>query len=168
MTMHKKTGPSGPWLPVFGGPTPGCAIATTAPQPFELLGIGCLNGLGKEPRLGWQGLPLQGQTFRLTLRDAEPNGLAAFWVGSSDTFAPGVGTLPWDAASLGAPGCYLYASCDFSLVTFVDLHGSASVSLPVPVNTALHGIDAFSQSVSSASNNQLGFASSGAMLLRLR
>lgn len=143
-------------------------IVCASEQPFELYGVGCLTGLGAEPRMGWRGVPRQGQAFSLTLRDAEPNGLAAFWLGTSDSFWPGVGSMPWDAASLGAPGCAAYASGDFSLFTLVDTSGNASVNLAVPVNAALHGFRVFAQSVSTSGANYLGFATSDAVAVRLR
>lgn len=118
--------------------------------------------------MGWQGLPRQGQMFTLKLRDAEPNGLAAFWVGMSDSFWPGVGALPFEASGFGAPGCHVHASSDFSLFTFADSQGNASMPMSVPVNPALRGFEVFAQTVSTSGGNALGFAASEAVAIRLR
>lgn len=136
--------------------------------PFQLFGVGCVNAIGKEPRMGWRGLPRQGQTFTLKLRDAEPNGLAAFWVGMSDSFWPGIGALPFEASNFGAPGCRMYASSEFSLFTFADSQGNASMPMSVPMNPALHGFEVFAQTVSTSGANALGFAASEAVAIRLR
>jgi hypothetical protein len=150
------------FFPVHGG------ITTTAEQPFELYGMGCPNVTGRDPRLGWQGLPLQGQSFQVKLRDAEPNGLAFFWLGFSDTFWSGAGPLPFSAAAYGAPGCNLLASADVPFLAPVDSSGHASLTVPVPTNQALHGTRLFAQTASSSTANALGFAASDALIIRVR
>jgi len=143
-------------------------LTNSSEQPFEYFGKGCMNALGREPRMGWQGLPLQGQSFTLTLRDAEPNGFAILWVGSGDTQWPGHGPLPFDAGILGAPGCRLLASPDMSYLVVVDGTGHASTSIPVPQNSALYGFEVYAQTASTSGNNALGFAASDAVVIRLR
>ncbi|MBP8298772.1 MAG: hypothetical protein KA020_00295 [Planctomycetes bacterium] len=154
----------GSWTPFFQYRN----IGTTSVDPFMLFGRGCLNSLGKEPRLGWRDLPLQGQSFGLTLRDAEPNGFAIFWVGGSDVHWPGLGPLPFDAMPLGAPGCRLLASADMSYLVPVGPNGKSSITIPVPVNAALNGYEVFGQSASTSGGNVLGFAASDAVSIRIR
>lgn len=146
----------------------GWQIEALSTPPFERFGYGCPNSSGRDPQLGWRGLPRQGQTFGLRVHGAEAGGLAGFWLGTSDTFWPGLGSLPWDASAVGAPGCRLYASSDFSLFTFVDAAGRANVSVAVPVNAALSGLEVYAQSVSTSGGNQLGLAASDALAIRLR
>ena len=153
------------YFPFFSGLR---RLVNGSEQPFEYFGKGCLNALGKEPRMGWQGLPLQGQSFTLKLRDAEPNGFAIFWVGGSDTFWPGFGALPFDASPLGAPGCRIHASSDLSYFVAVNASGEASQSIPVPQNSALHGFEVYAQTASTSGGNVLGLAASDAVVIRLR
>ena len=139
----------------------------TNEHPFEHFGIGCNTSLGQEPRLGWRRLPLRGNSFDLTLRRAEPNGLAAFWLGVSDAQWAGL-ALPYDATPLGAPGCALYVSADAPYFAPVDQGGNASLTLGVPLTPALAGLELFSQSICSTTGNAFGFAASGALAIRLR
>jgi hypothetical protein len=143
-------------------------VTSLAPEPFELFGIGCPNGVGRDPRLGWQGLPLQGRSFSTKLRDAEPNGFAFFWLGVSETSWAPVGTLPFDAAPFGAPGCMVFASADVLFPVPVDANGRAAVNHAVPLNTALAGWEIYAQTVSSSTANALGLAASDALVIRLR
>lgn len=154
----------GSWTPFFQYGN----IGTTSVDPFMLFGRGCLNSLGKEPRLGWRDLPRQGQSFDLTLRDAEPNGFALFWVGGSDAHWPGLGPLPFDAMPLGAPGCQLLASADMSYLVPIGPNGKSSITIAVPVNAALSGYEVFGQSASTSGGNVLGFAASDAVSIRIR
>jgi hypothetical protein len=150
-------------------PFGGHGLTSTAVRPFELFGIGCPNSTGRDPRLGWQGLPRQGQSFSVKLRDAESNGFAFFWLGLSDTFWWPLGTLPFDAAPFGAPGCILRVSADVPFPVAVDANGRATLTQAVPVNAALAGWEIYAQTASSASSaNALGFATSDALVIRLR
>jgi hypothetical protein len=144
------------------------ALTSLAIRPFELFGSGCANGTGRDPRLGWQGLPQQGQAFSITLRDAEPNGFAFFWLGLSDTYWTGFGALPFDAGPLGAPGCVLRVAADVPFPVPVDGNGQAVLQESVPINPALRGLQVFAQSVSSSTANAFGFAASDALVIRVR
>jgi hypothetical protein len=141
---------------------------TTSPVPFLLYGEGCLNSLGKEPRMGWRALPRQGQSFGLTLRDAEPNGLGVFWIGGSDAHWNGLGALPLDASVFGASGCRIFASCDMTYLAITDGSGSASVSIAVPSNPVLNGYEVFAQTISASGVNGAGFVASDAVAIRIR
>ena len=118
--------------------------------------------------MGWTGVPLQGTSFSVDVRDTEPNAFVAFWLGVSDTFWAGVGNLPFDAGRLGAPGCTMYASAEDWFPAFADANGDASVSFSVPVDPTLHGLEFFMQSASTSSANALGMAASDALLIRVR
>lgn len=137
-------------------------------KPFEVFGVGCANATGSDPRLGWQGLPLQGMSFGITLRDCEPNGLAVLWLGASDAHWAPLGQLPADLSVLGAPGCRLLVSPDVAQAQLVDAGGNATVHVGVPVNPALAGLDVFAQSASTSTGNNFGYAASDALVIRLR
>lgn len=143
-------------------------ITTNAVPPFLIRGSGCNHGLGREPRLFWRGLPLQGTSFDLRVRFAEPNGFAAFWFGTSSTFAPGLGALPFDAAPLGAPGCRILASAELTVLAAVDAQGEATQTFPVPIDPAFVGLKLFAQSASQSTGNLLGLASSESLVVRFR
>lgn len=168
MDIWAKVSASGNWALVYVSIDWGCALASTAVQPFELFGTGCNNSAGHDPRLGWTGLPLQGQSFTVNLRNAEQNGVAMMWLGWSDTFWASVGALPFNAGPLGAPGCSLLVAPDGPLPFLVDASGRASYSVTVPVNPSIAGMQVFAQSVSTSGANALGFASSDALIVRLR
>jgi len=143
-------------------------VTSLAPRPFELLGIGCPNGTGRDPRIGWQGLPRPGQSYSLTLRDAEPYGFAFFWLGLSDTYWAPLGTLPFDAAPFGAPGCRVRVAADVPFPVPVDGSGRANLSQAVPSNPAFVGLELFAQTASSTTANAFGFAASDAVVIRVR
>lgn len=142
-------------------------VETMVSQPFELFGRGCANSTGSDPRVGWQGLPLQGESFNVTLRQAEANGYAFFWLGVSDTSWLGL-PLPCNAASLGASACNLLVSVDILYPVPVDATGLASIGVAVPINPALAGLEVFAQTASTCSVNSFGFASSDALIVRVR
>lgn len=146
----------------------GWQIESLSTPPFELFGHGCSTALGHDPCLGWTGLPRQGQSFSINLQDAEPAGFAMIWLGWSDTFWAPVGALPYDAGPLGAPGCNLLVAPDGPLPFPVDGGGRASYSITVPINPSIAGMQVFAQSVSTSGANALGFASSDALVIRLR
>jgi hypothetical protein len=147
----------------------GIPYATSnAERPFLLLGRGCLNGLGKKPRLGWQGLPLRGQSYDITLMDAEPNTMMAFWFGYSRTWSPTFGSLPFDAGIFGAPGCRILASPDVCLLAPVDAQGNGAITLPVPMSPAIAGLKLFGQTGSFSTANPLGVATSESVIMRYR
>jgi hypothetical protein len=143
-------------------------VSSNAERPFLLRGKGCLNGLGKEPRLGWQGLPLRGQSYDITLTDAEPNTMMAFWFGYSRTWSPTFGSLPFDAGIFGAPGCRILASPDVCLLAPVDAQGNGAITLPVPMSPAIAGLKLFGQTGSFSTANPLGVATSESVIMRYR
>jgi hypothetical protein len=110
---------------------------------------------------------MQGQSFRINLRHAEPNGLSFFWLGLSDTNWLGLG-LPFTASGLGAPGCSVLASADVPYPVTTDGNGKASVTVAVPFAPSLAGMQVFAQNASTSGANALGFASSDAVVIRVR
>lgn len=158
----------GPWQTVFSYGLGAHGFTALVVQPFELFGIGCRNATGRDPRLGWRGLARQGQSFSITMRDAEPNGFAFLWLGLSDTYWAGFGALPFDAAPFGAPGCLLRVAADVPFPVAVDGNGRASLQQSVPVNPALTGLQVFAQTASSSTANVFGFAASDALIIRVR
>jgi hypothetical protein len=159
---------NGSWQTVFSYLLGAHGLTALVVQPFELFGMGCPNNTGHDPRLGWLGVPQEGQSFSITLRDAEPNGLALCWLGLSDTHWNGFGALPFDAAPLGAPGCVLRVAADVPFPVPVDASGRAVLQESVPVNPALRGLQVFAQSASSSTANAFGFAASDALVIRVR
>ncbi|MBK8098505.1 MAG: hypothetical protein IPK26_15455 [Planctomycetes bacterium] len=143
------------------------SLTTLAPQPFERFGYGCNNARGVEPHMAWAGLPSQGTTFSLETRQAEPGALAMIWLGLSDQ-TWGMLSLPFDAAALGAPDCKLWTAADVPYPAWTDATGKAQVSIVVPVNPALTGLEVFAQSASSSAVNALGFVTSDALVFLLR
>jgi hypothetical protein len=157
-----------PWQPVGGFLTGGYALVSTAVQPFEVFGRGCANGTGRDPRMVWQGIPRQGHSFSIALRDAEPGGFAFFWLGTSGAFWWPLGTLPFDAGVFGAPGCMVRVSIEAVFPVPVDANGRAAVAQAVPIDPALTGREFYAQAGSSSTANAVGLAASDALVIRLR
>ena len=136
--------------------------------PYEVFGVGCPNATGGRAEQSLRGLPQQGGSFTATVRGAEPHGVCITWFGLSDVLWSGIGSLPWDAAPLGAAGCAIYASPDFTQLSLVDAAGTSAINVPVPVNPTLSDMRVYSQSACSSTAYSAGFASSDAMVIRLR
>lgn len=143
-------------------------VATTSPRPFERFGVGCSNAFGTDPRLGWSGLPRPGQAFAISVRGAEPGGMAVFWLGRSDSFWAAVGPLPFEAAAFGAPGCHLWVAADAPTAVAVGGAGRAELTVSLPDAPALLGLQVFAQAACSTSVNALGLAASDALIIRIR
>jgi len=159
------------WRVAFSGIYPQqwlLSLSTTAEIPFQYIGRGCTTSAGREPRMLWSGLPLQGTAFSLSVRDTEPNGVAIFWLGTSETQWPGAGPLPLDLSFVGAPSCTAYASADFTVLAATDASGLATVSMGVPTNAILHGMPFFAQTASLTRGNALGLVTSDAVAGRIR
>ncbi|MBK8100063.1 MAG: hypothetical protein IPK26_23415 [Planctomycetes bacterium] len=160
--------PGGTWQMVaFGGGVIQAALAAAAPRPFEIYGRGCHAAAGLEPRLGWAGLPRQGQAFDLTIRQLEQGALSVCWVGVSDSSWAGM-TLPYEGSSLGAPGCRLLASIDAPFFGLADANGRYRTHVAVPVDPALSGLRVFSQGACMSGVNAFGFAFSDALTVLVR
>ncbi|MEZ5966428.1 MAG: DUF4397 domain-containing protein [Planctomycetota bacterium] len=106
-----------------------------------------------------------GNTFRLRLAGAQPNGMAMLLVGRSNTSIGGL-ALPLDLRPYGAAGCTLYTSADFVMPIAVDASGSAFMPVSVPMNMARQA--AYVQFASSTNQNALGAVFTGALGLGVR
>jgi hypothetical protein len=142
-------------------------VAAAHEEPFFLFGRGCPGQNGREPRVGWSGMPVQGQSFSITLRDGDPSpGIAFVFWGLSDAVGP-FGPLPTDLGFLGAAGCSEYVS--LTATGFVLLSsGAGSVSSTVPVNPSLAGFRFFAQWAVGSVVNSFGFVVSDAVAITLR
>lgn len=102
------------------------------------------GGTGAIPLLSNTGVPEVNSSFSVTLSQARANTMAVLFTGLSDTMWAG-GTLPFSFAGIGAPGCNMLAEPIVDLPAMVDAGGNASISIPVPNNTALIGSIAYQQ-----------------------
>lgn len=152
--------------PIYLGTAIPSGVGSSHEEPFFLFGRGCAGVNGLEPRMGWNGMPMQGQGFNLTLRNADP-GAALLFLGLSDTVGP-LGPLPFDLGVLGAPGCIEYTSTESVSVAFVDPNGNASHGLAVPANPALTGLRLHAQWAVISGANNFGMVASDAVTLNIR
>ncbi|MBL8723935.1 MAG: hypothetical protein JNK49_07810 [Planctomycetes bacterium] len=137
-------------------------------EPFLKRGHGCPVATPAEPRMGWRGVPRRGQSFDLTLRQAEPNQFALFWFGLSTTQWSSVGALPFDLTAYGAPGCSILVAPDAVSLLPTDANGQATFTLTVPTSPSLAGIEFFAQTASASSAVPLGLATSESLVIMVR
>ena len=77
-------------------------------------------------------------------------------VGASNTLWAGA-SLPLDLTPFGAPGCTLLTGLNLLLPAATDASGNAALTLPIPNNPALIGLQVFFQwQVFDPSQNALG------------
>ena len=86
---------------------------------------------GEVPVLSNAGLPVLGQSFGVELADAPPQRPVVLFMGTSRT-KWGTLSLPLDLAGLGAQGCQLLASSEFTIGGVTDTQGKATTSFPLP------------------------------------
>lgn len=142
-------------------------VASVHEEPFFLFGKGCPGSNLAEPRMGWSGIPAQGQTFSLTVGNADVNpGYALLILGFSDVLGP-VGPLPTDLGFLGAPGCFEYVSFDLSLLALL-LNGAGSIPISLPVSPVVTGFRFYGQWATGSPANALGFVLSSAVAIQAR
>jgi hypothetical protein len=169
LLVHEGVLSSGSWRQWLYSPLEGLyKLTSTSEQPFELFGRGCPNSTGRDARVTARGLPLQGQTFSLDLRDGEPSAAGLLWLSMSDQFWAPVGTLPYEASALGAPGCTLLVAADIVYAIATNAGSSTALTLRVPINAALHQIELFAQGATSTNVNALTLATSDAIAIRVR
>ena len=113
----------------------------------------------------WQGMPIGGQSFNLTMRDADPNAFALIVFGFSDQVSA-FGLLPFDLGLIGAPGCSLWISTDSSSLVAVDSGGNAT--FPIPVPASLGAFELFAEWAVLTAVNALGAVSTEAVRIRTR
>ncbi|MFO1077321.1 MAG: hypothetical protein U1E73_06295 [Planctomycetota bacterium] len=142
-------------------------VASCHEEPFFLYGHGCPGSNGLEPRIGWRGMPIQGQSYDITLRDGDPQpGIAFLVIGVSDAAGP-FGPLPFDLGVLGATGCSEFSSVEASVLALLQ-NGAGTYTLNVPVTPAAVGAHFFAQWAVGSQANTFGFVVSDAVAIRLR
>ncbi|MEZ5988023.1 MAG: hypothetical protein R3F30_02635 [Planctomycetota bacterium] len=96
------------------------------------------------PTLSNTGVPKINGKFSVDLTQALPSSAAGLIIGASNTKLGAI-PLPLDLAVFGAPTCSLLVSFEALLGTPTDATGNASVSLPLPNDTKLLGINFYNQ-----------------------
>jgi hypothetical protein len=150
VTVYSHGGFVGTML--YGTPTPASYIG---------FGAGCPGTGGYLPRLRAQ-TPMQrpwdNSVMNMTVTTSPGGSQFVFLnLGTSDTVWSGT-PLPLDMTSLGAPGCFVWASADIGSVS-----GSASggaITFPITFPSGLVGASAFFQAVVVDSINSLGLITS--------
>lgn len=122
----------------------------------------CVGSNGR-PAIGWTGAPYAGDTYTLTLQHGAAHELAVLHLGASNSRWGGV-SLPYPLSSIGGgPGCFVHVSAEGLASTITDGHGSASISITLPVLSAIVGTSLFHAWLvrdPGAPNNPLGITSS--------
>ncbi len=114
----------------------------TMPGSYAVFGKGCpgtFNGNFKlTPDLGNSGVPELQKSFKVDLSLARTNSVGVLIFGLSKTSFGGT-KLPLSLGFLGAKGCSLLTSYDFTMVTTTDSVGGAVIQIPIPNVSALGG-----------------------------
>jgi hypothetical protein len=144
------------------------ALATTAsfaglgtPGRWEIAGGGC-PGVRGRPSLFPTSRPRLGGSLDVGLAYANGGSLCLFAIGFSDSTWNG-SPLPFDLATLGAPGCAVRASPDSVRTTLTDADGTATLGYAIPAVPTLAGAVLFQQAFGlDSSANALGLVASNA------
>jgi hypothetical protein len=132
-------------------------IWTGTPGHYETFGAGCGAGRQAAPELGWNQVPTIGASFDVRIARASVSSFAFLTIGDSNSSWQGQ-NLPYDLAPQGAPGCSVLASVAAAIFVPTDPAGSASLSVSIPSNTALFGLQFYDQWFAFlAGGNPLGF-----------
>ena len=128
----------------------------------EVFGTGCPGASRTIADLGWGGVPAIGGSVNMLLEHGVPSDFAVIAVGDSNTLWNTI-SLPYDLAPQGAAGCLLRTSVAAAVFIPTDASGAASITVNVPSNTALLGLQLYDQwLVHDATANALGFKVSNA------
>ena len=132
------------------------------PGSFLPYGAGCAGSNLLVPALTSAGLPVIGSQFQLRASNASPLTVAMFATGLSNvsfqTFS-----LPFHLASLGAPGCFVHSSLEFTELVVTDSSGNASQVVAIPGLPGFVGTRLFHQVlVFDSGANSLGLCTSNA------
>jgi len=115
---------------------------------------------GREPAIGFDGLPQLGTSYEPTLRDAVSGSLALLASGLDDQTYQG---LPLPLALPGAPGCELLVAADLLTLVTTDGNGESRAPVAVPTAPSLVGVVLFHQwCVVDLTVNALGIVTSNA------
>ena len=104
---------------------------------FTPFGSGCAGSAGipaLAPQLGSR--PWSGEDFKLQLTGIPPGGQPFLLIGVTNPTT--------DLLFLGMPGCTAYLTPDI-LVQLVNLGGWAELTIPVPVDQTIHGLNLYAQ-----------------------
>lgn len=133
------------------------------PSPVPTLltfGTGCAGSNQLAPKLPQGAVPTLGGTFTPQLNQGLPQSAAVLVLGLSRS-GDGLGPLPRALDPIGMPGCSQYAGAAALLFAPTDAGGNASVSLALPANPALAGLQPVLQwLVLDAQANALGVTTS--------
>ena len=113
---------------------------------FEVFGVGC-QAMGSVPVLNIASgqLPWVAESFTLQLSGLPPAAIPFGVLGLSNTVW-GPFNLPQDLGNFGFPGCTQFVSIDHSQ-PLANNAGTASWTIPVPLDPSLSGLEFFSQGV---------------------
>lgn len=114
---------------------------------FNTFGIGGTSSAGFVPSIANVGFPTIGQSFDITCTNSIPFLPTTLYLGFSNTTwnrPPNI-TLPFDMTGIGAPGNTLYVAGNFLFNATADAAGFSSITLAVPNDPGLLGMDVYVQ-----------------------
>jgi hypothetical protein len=119
-----------------------------------------LNPIGSTfpamPYIKNSNLPRLGRDFHIELLGTRVNAPGVLLIGASDVRSLGF-TLPLALAPIGGGTCMLLASVEhIQIPILMDAGGDLAVTLPVPGDSALDGVNVYIQSVTRDTANALG------------
>ena len=130
-----------------------CCSRDAYPASYTTFGAGCAGTLPVST-LAPVSMPRIGQSFLVILNNLPAN-VAFLMTGWSDVNSS-LGSLPYDLASLGAPGCFGRVSSDAVTLLFGS-GGNALSTMTLPNYPTLLGVQFYQQAfVVDAGHNQLG------------
>lgn len=144
-------------------PSPSATSGQIIPGLATVFGLATGIGNGITPTLAARGVPALGATITLDVAGAKPSAPLALILGASNTTSGGA-ALPLGLAAIGAPGCYLLASLDFSFAASANASGAASFPLPIPAALSFRGAHLYQQAFAvDLGANQLGLSATAGL-----
>ena len=132
------------------------------PGSLTPFGTGCAGSAGTPSQTAF-GEPRIGGSTTYLLQNAPASSPVSMNLGFSTTSWNGI-PLPLNLAIIGAPGCLIYTDAMISLATATGAAGMAQVTVDIPAEAALVGIDAHTQFlVPDAGANPFGLTVSSAV-----
>ncbi len=134
---------------------------------YDLFGQRCAAN-GPLPSLAARqgSLPRTGSTLVTEVTNLQNGALPFFFVGLSKTSWRGI-PLPLELSIIGLPGCYLLSSDDLAF-PLLNVNGTATWSLSIPLNPQLHGAVLYNQAlVFSAAFQPMSVTNGGAATIGL-
>jgi len=127
------------WGSTSNGMQPAIRFFPEGPQADIRVGHGCAGGLTIEPELNPFSVARVGDPMTVRVDAAPPGGFGLFVVGLS--------TTRLDLSPFFGTGCELFVAPDLMLMTPIDPLGSATLTLPIPPDPSLAGLDLYFQAV---------------------